>query len=908
MNHQQLSVKSVVTERNSTIQWLVDNGFPALPVAPKQDPFNYPKKDKKGNIEYEADGETPKPLFTGKNPSYLDANNTPHLLHHSKYQKRLPTPDELNTWFTNEKNGVGTLGSWNNIIWVDFDVKNFDSQQECDHVVSEWLQEYPFLENTFTERTHSGGWRFGIKVRNQPEFTNFALSSQGKHLGECLGKGRFTVLSPTIGPSGNTYTSIRRKELIEVEDLGSIGIYPYGKKKTKTTRPLIQLSLFPDPISLENLLSSTNTNILNGHNPTGDRSEALATLTQEAFGWNNFCNNNGIEITDNPESLVFRAGQSLNLDDDRINRILKTIDPLSSSPVALFQGGEVSCWRKIRSLDKRIFDMKCPAAIKLKMSNNDSPLPNTTLPDVQAVVNEMKEILNSTSSGLELEKQKLQLQQKYPSIKTPQFNTLWNAIAEDSENLAHGEYELKQINKFLQLGKKSLKLFDFLPESLAKPLTHYCQLLNIRPETVLLVLLTTTSSLHKVGTELVIQQSQDFSVPPTIFAAMCAESGQKKSPILRQIATKPLTKIKNQEIERFNEENKRYQEEMQAWQQRKDASKNNSETDEEKPEPPQAIPMFFFTDATGEGIKAQAQRQPQKALYALVDELAGFFKSANQYRGGKGSDRQDLLSYFDGIGKTVLRSDEVKVDVSQIYLSVFGTIQPEILCDLMRHCNDPDGQWARFLYVNQPLAAATLQDDDGGGYNLVDLLAGIYRKLYDTPTRKYFLSPAAFKLFQKYYNQLEQQRISHSNGGMRAVYSKAEGYTGRIALNLHVLHELASDVSIPSTEIPEERMQNAIALMEFFIGQTMLLYSTFDEGIAPHITKLIELSKRQQTSSNKGWLKAKDVQLSYNSKNRPKPDVIRSWMQEAEKLEFGTTRGLGKKLEYHFNKDMVTGD
>ena len=57
-------------QRAKVIDWLIANDYPALPVAPKQDPFSYPKKNKKGEIEYQTDGTTPKLLFTGKNPSY----------------------------------------------------------------------------------------------------------------------------------------------------------------------------------------------------------------------------------------------------------------------------------------------------------------------------------------------------------------------------------------------------------------------------------------------------------------------------------------------------------------------------------------------------------------------------------------------------------------------------------------------------------------------------------------------------------------------------------------------------------------------------------------------------------------------------------------------------------------------
>jgi hypothetical protein len=120
-----------------TLDWLKNLGLPPLPVASAQDPEKYPKLNSKGEIEYEKDGVTPKRLFTGKNPSYLDSNGTPHLICHSRYQKRLPTDKELELWFTHPENGIGTLGGWNNTIWLDFDVKKFDNSQECENAAIE---------------------------------------------------------------------------------------------------------------------------------------------------------------------------------------------------------------------------------------------------------------------------------------------------------------------------------------------------------------------------------------------------------------------------------------------------------------------------------------------------------------------------------------------------------------------------------------------------------------------------------------------------------------------------------------------------------------------------------------------------------------------------------------------------
>ena len=222
-----------------TINWLFAHNYPALPVAPHQDPHKYHKIDKAsperntGERCPLTDTLAPIPLYTGKNPSYLDQNGKPHLVNHKQYQNRLPSEQELTKWFTNPSNGIGTLGGWNNTIWLDFDLKQFASSFECEDAVISVVEKVfsQTGEQPFLEKSHSGGWRVGVKVQEKPTFTNFRLTPGGTHVGEALGEGRFTVLAPTIGPSGNPYESIHQASPPLVTSLESLGIY---STKTQT--------------------------------------------------------------------------------------------------------------------------------------------------------------------------------------------------------------------------------------------------------------------------------------------------------------------------------------------------------------------------------------------------------------------------------------------------------------------------------------------------------------------------------------------------------------------------------------------------------------------------------------------------------------------------------------------------
>lgn len=348
-------------ERKAVGVFLCEIGLPALPVAPAFPATQYPACDKNGQVKTNRQGE-PLPAFTGKNPSYLDKAGIPHLVNHRDYQHRAPSREELTLWFENPANGIGTLGGWQSIVWIDWDAKQFDTPLQCAEVFFDWLEQRPELKAGWWEKTHSGGYRVGVRCKEAPTFTNFKLTEDGKHVGEALGAGRFTVLAPTIGPSGKAYVNQHRALPVEVESLESIGILP-----TRTKRDHLALvpaplptSGLPGSIPLEQLGNDESRRIINGEDTRGDRSESLTAAIREWAGWLNWCNTNGIATRGSVAELAHFAGNKLGVDGDRCDRILATIDQGQCHPAASDRGGDQSCWLKIRRLDRAAFDAKCP--------------------------------------------------------------------------------------------------------------------------------------------------------------------------------------------------------------------------------------------------------------------------------------------------------------------------------------------------------------------------------------------------------------------------------------------------------------------------------------------------------------------------------------------------------------------
>ena len=457
--------------------------------------------------------------------------------------------------------------------------------------------------------------------------------------------------------------------------------------------------------------------------------------------------------------------------------------------------------------------------------------------------------------------------------------------AELREDTAH------QVEVLLEASTASLDLRKILPANLATPLLKLAGWLNLKPEAYLTTLLTTVSILHKAGTIVVLNKEWDFEVSPNMFATIISPSSQKKSPILKAICKKPLGILQREAHEEYKNQMKAYGEELKEW----EATK--PEDREEPPVKPERK-IYFFTKTTGEGLTYQAARCPEQGILCLSDELAGMLGAQNQYRGGKGSDKQDWLTYYDGMGDTTLRAEGIKAESDFVLLGIIGGIQPKIMQKLLDDCSDSDGGWARFLFVNQPNAASQMSVD-GGSYDLTDLLADLYRRIDALPVTTYRLSPEAFRLFCKAYNRLEEKRVSERLEGMQAVWGKSEGRIGKLAVNLHVIHALMKGQT-PSEEIPVEFIQAAITLTKYYAQQVQSLYTQFSDpdALAPHLANVIQLAQRKG-----GWIKASDVYLSITKKHRPSGSTVREWFSELVLMGKGEVKGEGRSLQFRVFSD-----
>lgn len=579
-------------EIQEVIDWLLSQNLPPLPVAPRQNPKEYPKviKARPAKQIWEhcpLEDLQPIALFTGKNPSFLDRDGTPYLVNHRQYQSKLPSRSDLIKWFTNPTNGIGTLGGHGGIVWLDFDIKHFASELECSMQVESWFKSHPELKETFCERTHSNGWRIGIKVKQKPNFTNFALCLDGDHVGEALGTGRFTVLAPTIGSSGNAYYSINRTFLVEVESLEAIGIYPTSKNK-----PLLEgvhqpsLSAMPGSIPLNLLLNNQARVILNGENPTGDRSEALTILIREAYGWENWAKENGISIRDGARELAQFVGTALGIDSDRSGRILKTIDITSCRPAAAYKGDELSCWRKVHRLDKATYEAKCPRFIKdtiaqdshlnggqpFSSTNNSIGMDNSSSGSDTPLVNEnslctrVQEILNCNYSAA-LQEEAFSKLAKSTGYQPSSVEKIAKAIESDVEFEAETAEAKVSLPNLLKNRNQDLNPCDYLwgdGGCLAMAIKTTAVAMPTAKAKIFSTFIASSASRIGTSSRIIVKASAKYVQPCIFWVAVISRSGRLKTPA-QLIAIEPLVNLEVQAKQVYEKAKKDYEEAQKTW-------------------------------------------------------------------------------------------------------------------------------------------------------------------------------------------------------------------------------------------------------------------------------------------------------------------------------------------------------
>lgn len=395
--------------------------------------------------------------------------------------------------------------------------------------------------------------------------------------------------------------------------------------------------------------------------------------------------------------------------------------------------------------------------------------------------------------------------------------------------------------------------WDCFPKHLSDSLKDLSLDMAIQPEMSCVIALGILSAAIGSGVKSVAAK-KGYKTSVSLWIGIIAGTGEKKSPVFNRLM-KPVHNIQKQKIEE-------YQKKYLEWENRQKAAQKPPKDD---PEPKQS--SIYTTDPTIEAL-AELFNENKHGIMLFQDEIAGFLLSFNQYRGGKGGDREKYLSLWSSVP---IKIDRVvkKIYIHDPFLTLLGGIQPNKAVDLFNHSSFEDGLITRFLFYINPNTYKTLTSHEWQ-VDYEQYWTTLINELYSmnsTSNLELKLNCDAWLIFMNYDNYLNE--LSHYLPDMFRVFiPKASSYVLRISGILHILESVIEKKAV-SLEISVDTIKRAISLVTFFLSQARKMVESFGpkkQNISTDSEQVFKSIIDVYNRTNNFTLTTKDIYEVYNNR------------------------------------------
>lgn len=361
-----------------------------------------------------------------------------------------------------------------------------------------------------------------------------------------------------------------------------------------------------------------------------------------------------------------------------------------------------------------------------------------------------------------------------------------------------------------------------------------------------------------IGNRLYIKLKSGFHQYASLFLAIIAPPGAAKSPALAA-ARWPLDKLQTEAHTHYKRLLVQFEAETERWQ----AKPKDGRGD--KPVRPK-LRHFYTTDITIEALVSVLETAPGVAI--IRDELLGWITSMDQYRGGKGSDRQQYLSLW---AVTPIKADRrIGEPIYQTHpvASIVGGIQDDFLRDLHDKNGRRDGLIERLLLIRPDITSSGWTEDELDPElldHIVELFREVDRVLSPADTgadaeagRGLQLSLDARRLWIDWYN--ENDALKGETAGLRhGFYSKLPLQVARFALILNAMW----NPDDPQRIVSKERMADAIELGEYVrahFDRTLPLIGDVSPGHAGGAEgRVLRVLRIEGERTTDGWVSRRTI-------------------------------------------------
>jgi hypothetical protein len=310
--------------------------------------------------------------------------------------------------------------------------------------------------------------------------------------------------------------------------------------------------------------------------------------------------------------------------------------------------------------------------------------------------------------------------------------------------------------------------------------------------------------------------------PSVIWAAVVIRSGTLKSPA-HDAAVEPLQRVQSSAMDEHAKAMAEYERELARF----EALGKKERADADKPQPPNAT-RYVVSDCTVEALAMILEHNPRGVLLSR-DELSGWVRSFNQYKGGKGADMAHWLQLHRASSLQIDRKtgDRRTIYVRHAAVSISGTIQPGVLEIVMTGEHWEAGLGARLLLCRPP-ERRKRWTDRVPSHTAVDGYRTLVQSLLTltpaTDTDGHSepvplpLTSEALAYWEQWYNRHADRQADAASDREAAVLAKLEAYAARFAL-IFALVATADAVSVDADAI-----RHGCDLAEWFADEAARVY------------------------------------------------------------------------------------
>ena len=868
----------------------------------------------------------PLPAFVGKNPSFWLADGEPRLTSQCKpadepeVLKRLEVAERLGRPI-----GLAVIPS-KDVVVIDFDRKNYPSQEALDQDWMRLLDLCPELTQSRIERTPGGGVHIYVRPADGMAswrtaagklHCNFTTVPGGDHCGEVLAGTRVCVCAPTRNGSGG-YELVNPDyaySLVEVRNLGAVGIYPRAKATRATTesrqrqkrsigqRPQASASAVP---ALAELIGSKAREVLDGGSPYRssegagvDRSAQLTGFVKEVYSWVNLLDQEGLNYGGSPDELIQQAVTALAIE-DKWDRVLATIDQGDcrhhDADVAL---------RRYR----RLIGGACGGRGPTESASARPAAAAQVKPTLQQVLEALAE---EGLSGSELSFRLERIAGDHDrSLRDVQG--LYRELIQEQEAALDADDSLDQLE---QLGATvDLDVRSLIPPVLVRALEGIRHSAEFQHSTLLAVLLAGFSAALPLRSWIELDPAEDFSQPLTLWVLLLMPSGELKTPLLNRLLVKPWQQSVDAVVEQAHKR------QVEEWELRKQDAENG---DGPPPGARPRLPQTLVTeDITVQGMEVHLEihdKWANRSVCLWLDEAAAALRQmADPARAGKDASLGGwLLSRYDGTGARGAKVDQTRErHYRSCRLAMVAGCQPDVYREITGDA-DQSGLSARFIVVEQQsveqhFPACWTAEEVQRAEDLKQLLERCYGVLARVEQLHLRLTPEAFALFQAERAAMYQRKRASISAAERSLANKAAGRIGRLAALFHLLWCVAErsegPISLRNDEVGVEAMQRAIRFNRFLLDQTVgvRLTSAGNSELGALMLKLQRVAWEKRTP-----LALSTLRRALSGKQRPESGDVLHALQVLQERGYGVLEPMEYRgqqgWKYTASKPLLTAN